>query len=424
MQIIKKKLLQYEPRGMIPNFGTIWSRAKNSNVYDSNNKKYIDFTSTIFVSNIGHGNKNLIKEFINTLKKPLLHSYNNPHNLRLKYSKNLIKFLGDKNKRVLLLSGGSETTECALKLMRLYAIKKKKRRPGIITLKGNWHGRTMGSQLMSDNLEQKKWIGFKDKNIHYLDFPYPWLKNKKNFFKDSLSKLKKKINFKKDICGIMLETFQGWGAIFYPRNYVKEIARFCKKNKILLCFDEMQSGFGRTGKKFGYMHYDVKPNLICCGKGMGSGFPLSGVIGDKSIMNIPPVGALGSTHSGNPLACAAGLATLNELNNRDLIKKSRILGNILHKKLNEIKLKYNNYIFSIEGKGLIAAIIFKKKINKINLGTKIANSIWLSCKNNGLLLVNTGRESLKIGPPLSISKKELVNGLKIIERAFFELKAI
>lgn len=416
MENIKKNLLKYEARGMVSNFTTFWEKAENASVYDENGKKYIDFTSTIFVSNIGHGNKVLVKNLVNTIKKPLIHSYNNPHNLRLTYTKKLLKFLGEKNKKVLLLSGGSETTECALKLMRLYAKKLNKRKPGIITLKGNWHGRTMGSQLMSSNKEQKKWIGFKDPNMHYLDFPYPWLKCEKGFFKNSLKKINKKINHKKDICGVMLETFQGWGAIFYPKNYINEISTFCKKNKILLCFDEMQSGFGRTGKKFGYMHYNVKPNLICCGKGMGSGFPLSGIIGDKFIMDYPTPGSLGSTHSGNPMACAAGISTLQEILSKNLVNKSKKLGKVMHEKLNHLKTKYPNLISSIQGKGLIAAVIFKKKITTKLNGSKLASIIWSNCKNKGLLLVNTGRESLKIGPPLSITLEELNKGLNIIDK--------
>jgi len=418
MKTIKTELLKYEPRGMVPNFSTFWKKALNSTVYDDKNKKYIDFTSTIFVANIGHGNKKLRKYLINTLNKPLLHAYHNPHELRLKYVQKLQKFVGEKSKRVLLLSGGSETTECALKLMRLYAIKVKKRKPGIITLKGNWHGRTMGSQMLCSSLAQKNWIGFQDPNIHYLDFPYPWMKvDNKKFFENSLKKLKKSIDFKKDICGVMLETFQGWGAIFYEKEYVKEISKFCKKNKIILCFDEMQSGFGRTGKKFGYMHYDVKPNLICCGKGMGSGFPLSGIIGDAKIMNIPPTGALGSTHSGNPLACAAGLATLEEIEKNKLVNKSKNLGSLLHKELNKMKKKYSNHIFTIQGKGLIGAVIFNEKINKILSGAKLASKVCDVSKKNGLLVVNTGLNSIKIGPPLTISKKDLLNGVNILDKA-------
>ena len=116
----------------------------------------------------------------------------------------------------------------------------------------------------------------------------------------------------------MLETFQGWGAIFYPKEFVKEISKLCKKNKILLTFDEMQAGFARTGKKFGYEHYEVKPDLICCGKGMGGGVALSGVIGKKHIMDLPSVGEMSSTNSANPLACVAGISVINEIKKKIL----------------------------------------------------------------------------------------------------------
>ena len=100
----------------------------------------------------------------------------------------------------------------------------------------------------------------------------------------------------------MLETFQGWGAVFYPISYVREISKFCKKNDIILSFDEMQAGFGRTGLNFGFEHYKVDPDMICCGKGMGGGIPLSGVLGKKKIMDLPNIGDMSSTNSGNPLS--------------------------------------------------------------------------------------------------------------------------
>ena len=132
----------------------------------------------------------------------------------------------------------------------------------------------------------KKWITNKDKDIIQLPFPYPWTKNfnKKRFFEKNINRIlfKRKINPKKDISGIILETFQGWGTIFYPKSFIHEIKKFSKKNNILIAFDEIQSGFGRTGKLFGYMHYNIKPDIVCCGKGAGSGFPLSIVLGKKN----------------------------------------------------------------------------------------------------------------------------------------------
>jgi len=417
-----KTLAKFEAIGMHAQMNVHWSSAEGNYVYDKK-KKYLDFTSTIFVANIGHSNKILKKSLIKTINNNLIHTYNYPNILREKYIKSLIESTKYFQK-AFLLSGGSESVEAAMKLMRLYAIKEKKRRPGIISLRGNWHGRTMGAQMLSSDLNQKKWIGVKDKNIFHIDFPYPWLMEKyhhngKKFFLQSLNKLKKKINFKKDLCGIILETFQGWGAIFYPQDYVKAVEEFCKENKILLVFDEMQSGFGRTGKFFGFEHYKVKPDMICCGKGMGSGFPISGVLGKKKILDLAPPGSMSSTNSANPLACAAGLATLSELFKKKLVKRSYDNGNYLHSGLNKIKNKYKNYISHSFGRGLIASLLFKdlKLNNKIIPASYITNEICFECANNGLLLVRTGRESIKFGPPLTITKNEISNGLVILEKS-------
>ena len=157
----------------------------------------------------------------------------------------------------------------------------------------------------------------------------------------------------------MLETFQGWGAIFYPKKYVQEINKICKKFNILLTFDEMQSGFGRTGKKFGYQHYGVDPDLICIGKAMGGGVPVSGVLGKSKIMDLPEVGNMSSTHSANPLSCIAGLTVLEEIESQKILKNTKINSKFLFKFLKKIKTKNKKKIMHIDGKGLIAAIIFR-----------------------------------------------------------------
>ena len=313
------------------------------------------------------------------------------------------------------MSAGTEATEAAFKLMRMYGSKKKKKRLGIICLEGNWHGRTMASQMMSGNLKQREWIGYQDKDIHHIEFPYPWLVKKgkeEEFLKNSLKKLKKKINLRTDICGVMLETFQGWGALFYPKNYIKLLKKICKENDILISFDEMQSGFSRTGKNFGFQHYDIIPDLICCGKGMGGGVALSGVIGKKKIMDLPEIGNMSSTNSANPLACNAGLAVIEEILSKKLTKKSELNGIYLHKALIKISSKYKN-LFNVYGKGLIAAMIFNNKIKNINM--KLRKLVEL-CIKDGLLIVYTGRESVKIGPPLTITKDAIKEGTDIIEK--------
>jgi 4-aminobutyrate aminotransferase-like enzyme len=413
-----KSLSKVESRSMHGQMPIAWDKAKNFNIFDIAGNKFIDFTSTIFVANIGHSNPRLIKYIKLALSKNFLHSYAYINKIREKYIKKLILFAGKNFQKAFLMSAGTEATEAALKLMRMHGQKQGKRKLGIICFEGNWHGRTMGAQMMSGNIKQKEWIGYQDPNIYHLPFPYPWiLKNNESekFLIDSLKKIEKKINLKKDICGVMIETFQGWGAIYYPKEYVKLLFKICKKNNILITFDEMQSGFARTGYKFGYEYYGVKPDLICCGKGMGGGIPISGVIGKKNIMDLPEVGNMSSTHSANPLACYAGLAVLEEINKKKLLQNTKDKEKILFKKLNQIKDKFPKEILYVQGKGLIAALIFNLR-SKNNV-KKILKSIVEECLKNGLLVVYTGRESIKIGPPLTITKEALIEGINVLDQA-------
>ncbi len=414
---ILKKLSRFESRSMQGQLPIVWKKAKDFNIYDISNNKFIDFTSTIFVSNIGHSNKRLKKYISKTLKEDLIHSYAYINKVRTLYLKELVEFSGKNFDKAFLMSAGTEATEAALKLMRMNGQINKKNRLGIICFEGNWHGRTMGAQLMSGNKEQKKWVGFEDKNIHHLPFPYPWIVNEdksEKFLRDSLNSLlkKKKLNLKNDICGVMIETFQGWGALYYPKKYMKLLEKICKKNRIILSFDEMQSGFARTGYKFGYEYYDVKPDLICCGKGMGGGVAVSGVIGKKKIMDLPEVGNMSSTNSANPIACQAGLAVLDEIKKKKLVSKSKKKGEFLFRKLNNIKKKFPEIISYVSGHGLIYALIFKNDKYIV----KKLRDLAISCMKDGLLVVYTGRESIKIGPPLSITLDALEEGTKIIEK--------
>jgi len=416
---ILKQIYKSESRSMHGQMPIIWKKAKGFQVYDKWGNKWIDFSSTIFLANAGHGNNKIIDSIKKTLNKPLLHTYTYASEERLKYLKYLISKTPKNFEKAYLLSSGSEATEAALKLMRLYGKKNKKRKLGIICFTGNWHGRTLGAQFMSGNKNEKDWIGYHDPNIIHLPFPYPWIdevnKHPKNFFQKSLKKLlvKKKLNSKLDICGFMVETFQGWGAVFYPKEFVKELVKFSKKNKILVTFDEIQAGFGRTGKLFGYMHYNIKPDIICCGKGSSSSLPLSIVLGRKKIMDIPNIGSMSSTHSANPIVCAAGYENLKFILKNKLIENSRNLGKILNEELNLISKKYSSINISVYGKGLIASLILKTNSNKPL--SKLCSRICELCLQRGLLLVHTGRESLKIGPPLVINKAALLEGIKVID---------
>ena len=414
---ILNSLYKKESRSMHGQLPIVWKEAKDCFVKDIGGNQFIDFTSTIFVTNTGHSNKRVFNYMKREMSKNLISSYAYANEIREKYISKLIKSSPVGIQKAFLLSSGTETTEAAYKLIKMYGKKIKKRRQGIICFEGNWHGRTLAAQMMSWNKSQKEWISRKDKDIHFLEFPYPWkLKNTDPviFLKKNLENLEKKgINLKKDVAGFMLETFQGWGAIFYPKTFVKEIRKIANKNNILLAFDEMQAGFARTGKFFGFQNYDVSADIVCCGKGMGGGVPLSGVLGKTKVLDLPSTGNMSSTHSANPLCCAAGLAVLEEIEKKKLVKKAYKKGKILKKRLEDFKKKFPNNISHIFSKGLIGAILFKKKKNvEANI---VASKIVEECMKSGLLVVHTGRESIKIGPPLTISKEILIEGLNVIE---------
>jgi 4-aminobutyrate aminotransferase-like enzyme len=417
-------LEQYESRSMQGQIPIIWDKAEDFSIYDKHGNKWIDFTSTIFVANVGHGNQHVCNAVKDVLEKPLLHTYAYVNEERVRYHKKLVEFAGPPFEKAFLLSAGTESTEAALKLMRMNGKKIGKRRLGIICIEGNWHGRTLGAQMMSGNPSEKEWIGYHDPNIHHIPFPYPWALNGKTgaeFLEMGLGNLQKSgIDLENDICGFMLETFQGWGAVFYPKEFVQAIEDICIKNNILLTFDEMQSGFARTGMKFGFEHYEVQADLLCCGKGIASGFPLSAVIGTAEIMDLPEVGNMSSTHSANPFVCATGMATLEEIERLDLVNETDRKGLIFHQKLNELKKKYSNNISYVLGKGLIAALIFKLP-NTSEPDTLLPSIITEKAMQKGLLVVHTGREAIKLGPPLTITDEALSEGLEVLDESIGEL---
>jgi 4-aminobutyrate aminotransferase-like enzyme len=420
---IVARLEKTESRSMQGQFPIIWDKAEDFSVYDIAGNKWIDFTSTIFVANIGHGNKRVRAAIKEVLDKPLVSTYAYMSEVRAKYLEKLIEFAGPPFGKAFLLSAGTEATEATLKLIRMHGQKIGKKRPGIVTLDGNWHGRTMGAQMMSSNAEQKAWIGYEDPNIHHIDFPYPWLVSEEQgeeFLNKQLDSLKQRgLNLETDIAGFMLETFQGWGALFYPKSFVKAIRKFTEKNSILLAFDEMQAGFARTGKKFGFEHYEVSPDLFACGKGMGGGVSLSGVIGRSEIMDLPEVGNMSSTHSANPLVCAAGLAVLEEIESKNIVVETARKGEILKNSLKNLKTKFPEVINNFYGEGLIASVI----VHDLNILSKseLASRISEKCMQKGLLVVHTGRESIKLGPPLTITDDALLEAMGVFEEVILEV---
>lgn len=419
---ILKKLGETESRSMHGQLPIVWAKAEGYYVYDIAGNRFLDMTSTIFVANVGHSNPVVKQAIQSSLDKNLLSTYAYANEEKSQYLESLLRFAGEKYTKAFLMSSGTEASEAVLKLIRMHGASIGKGRV-VITIEGNWHGRTMGAQSLSSNRDQREWIGFEDPNIEYVPFPFRHEVSESEgaaFFADTLDLLTKRgVSPAKDVAGFYLETFQGWGAHFYPTSFVQAMQDFAEKNNILLAFDEMQAGFGRTGKKFGFMHYGVTPDLFAVGKGMGNGVPIAGVIGTGTILDLPKVGNMSSTHSGNPLVCSAGSAVLQELEAKRLVEGSAEKGEIFHSGLVGL-MKDAPEISRITGKGLIAAIIFSETI-EIGAG-KFASQVAERCMELGLLVVHTGRESIKLGPPLTIPVDALEEAVEVLRLAIKDVR--
>ena len=266
-------LEKYESRSMHGQLPIVWDRAEDFLVYDKSGNCWIDFTSTIFVANAGHANPHIVSSIKKLLDHKLLHTYTFANQWRAKFLKKLVEMSPSYLEKAFLLSSGTETTECAVKLMRMYGLSKTPSKLGIISFLGSMHGRTMGAEMLRGDAGGSSWIGYMDPHIYHLPFPYPWAVRNKgkteydwgNHFEEDMDFLRKKgINFD-NVAGFMIESYIGWGAIFFPKPYIKALAKFSKEHNILIAFDDIQGGFGRTGNLFAYEYYDVDADLICLG---------------------------------------------------------------------------------------------------------------------------------------------------------------
>jgi 4-aminobutyrate aminotransferase / (S)-3-amino-2-methylpropionate transaminase / 5-aminovalerate transaminase len=423
---IFNKLKKFEPNSMLQELPVLWNRAYGYQIFDSSGNCWIDFSSGIFVTNVGHGHPKVVNALQTSLNKPLLHNYYFPSEIRSKLVEKIVKLSPSFLDTVFLLTTGAEATECALKITRINGKKINDKKIVIISFDGSMHGKTLGALMMGGKQKEKHWIGFEDPNIYHIPFPFndtcPWKESSQHecnetCFRKSMNELKKTLDFS-TVAGFMIESYQGWGAMFYPLSYISELKKWCNENNVLIICDEIQSGFGRTGKLFAFEHYELKPDIVCCGKGISSSLPLSAVLSRRELLDGDP--SLNSTHGGNPLCCAATLASLDVIEEEDLVNESERKGKIMFKELEKIYQKYPKTIKTISGKGLVAAIhVGNSTTNQLdsNMGDKIIEK----CMQKGLLMVRTGTGTIKIGPPLNIPDDALLEGISIIEESIKEL---
>lgn len=417
---ILEKLRSYEPRGMqaVPPVGVIWDRAEGFQVYDKYGNIWIDWTSGVLVTSAGHGRNEIKQAIIKQLNSSLMFCYVFPHEGRLKLVERLVELTPEPLNMVLVLSSGAEATERAVKFARSWGNRVGgEKKIGIVTFEGSFHGRTMGSQMIGGIKSLKEWIVNLDPNMYEVPFPGDFRCENKDFsyFKETLSK--RGISSDR-IAAVISETFQGGGASFMPKKYAQDLARWCKQENVLLIMDEVQAGFGRTGKMFGFEHYDIIPDLICCAKATTSTLPLSAVIGRKEIMDIDD--PVTSTHTGNPLCVAAALANLELIQKERIVENAAEVGEYFASELNKLKNEHPQIIGAVLGKGLVYGLHIVKNSSKDPDGD-LAFRVVQKCVEKGLMLfspVGFGGSTIKICPPLIITKEAVSDGMVALSQAF------
>jgi 4-aminobutyrate aminotransferase/(S)-3-amino-2-methylpropionate transaminase len=416
---IIEQMRKYEPISMTGQPPVVWDRAIGYSVFDRWGNKWVDFSSGVVVANAGHSNPKIQDAVRETVNHGMMHSYCFPNQVRA----NLVKVISE----LVPIPDNS-----AIKLSRTYGKSKKgDKKITIVGFDDSFHGRTMGAQLVGGSLKGKAWITNLDPNIVHVPFPnafkYEWADEKRADYSDEecfnhfLNSLQNQGIEYDSIAGIMTETFQGGWVQLMPKGFAKLLREFCDKHDILLIYDEVQAGFGRTGKLFGFMHSDIIPDLICCGKGIASGMPLSCVIGRRDVMDLYGPNEMTSTHSGNPVCSAAALASIQQILEEDLAGNALKLQVICHDRLTALQQKYLDHIGFVSGYGLVWAIVFTKPGTK-EFDTDLAHDIVERSMQKGLMFfapVGSG-STIKVCPPLVINEEALVEGLDVFEEAVTE----
>jgi 4-aminobutyrate aminotransferase / (S)-3-amino-2-methylpropionate transaminase / 5-aminovalerate transaminase len=416
-----ERLRRYEPRAMQGQPPVVWDRAEGFQVWDPYGNCWIDWSSGVLITNAGHGRAEIIEAIKKQASSKLLANYCFPSKIRTDLVERLATIMPEPLKKVFLLTTGSEAVECAIKLCRTHGVKVGGRaKHVIVSFDKSFHGRTLGSQQAGGIPALKEWIVNIDHGFVQVPFPdgFRTPDTSFDFFQRSLQQAGVEAP---QVAGVILETYQGGSAAFAPVEYMKALRAWCNAHKILLVCDEVQAGFGRTGKLWGFEHYDIVPDLTTWGKGISSSMPLAAVIGRADVMDLHPPGSMTSTHTGNPICCAATLASIDIILNEKLAENSAAMGGILHSELRSMQSEYPQF-GSVDGKGLVAGIACVKPGTKEPDGA-LAARIVENCIHRGVLMfspVGYAGGTVKICPPLVINEEALRESLAAFREAVAE----
>jgi len=368
-------------------------KASGGYLIGTDGKKYLDFSSGVAVTSTGHCHPKVVaaakKQLSNLIHICIGVALYEPY---VALAEKLGKVVPLKNAQFFFCQSGTEAVEGAIKLAR-YVTKK----PGLIALRGGFHGRSLGALSLTTS-KMKYREGYEPL------LPEVYIADRDLALIEGLLKTK-------NIAGLIFEPILGEGGYLeLSRAFIQGLRRLCSQYGALLIADEIQTGFGRTGKWFAVEHAGVSPDVICLAKGIASGFPLGAVAAPAEIMKNWSPGAHGGTYGGNPVCCAAALATFDIIQKQKLVQQAKTLGDYLKKKLVSLQKKYPA-IKEVRGTGLMLGIDFKDSapVKKISNG----------CLEKGLILIPTGADGtvIRMIPPLTVTRAEIDKALKIFENA-------
>ncbi|MEM1524750.1 MAG: aspartate aminotransferase family protein [Nitrososphaerales archaeon] len=369
-------------------------RGFGATVWDINGKEYVDCMGGYGVALVGHCNPKVV-EAIKKQAERLITCHGSLYNdTRATLLEKLIKIAPKSLDKVYLANSGAEAVECALKLARKYTGK-----PEIIAMTGSFHGKTLGALSTTWNPKYRE--AYSNLLTHVRFAPF-----------GKLDKVEELIS--NDTAAIIVEPIQGESGIHVaPNGFLKGLREICDRKNILLIIDEIQTGFGRTGKMWCAQHWNVEPDIMCVAKGIGGGFPIGATLAKSEIMSIFKPGDHTSTFGGNPLACAAASAAIDYLLENNLIENAAKMGSIFKSGLEGLAKKHK-IVREVRGLGLMLGLESRFDIR----------SILLNGIRDGVLLLYSGRNILRFLPPLVIKEEQIKFTLDVLDRLLSEEEAI
>jgi 4-aminobutyrate aminotransferase/(S)-3-amino-2-methylpropionate transaminase len=411
------------PRGVANSLPVYAERASNAELWDVEGKRYVDFASGIAVLNTGHRHPAVLKAISAQLER-LMHTcfQVTPYASYIELCEQLNRIApGSTPKKSMLFSTGAEAVENALKVARYHT-----KRSGVIAFSGSFHGRTLAAMTLTGKVQPYK-AGFGPMLPWVFHAPFPASYHGVTVA-DSLDALEQL--FKTDIdpaqvAAIIIEPVQGEGGFYIaPPEFLRALRALCDRHGMVLIIDEIQSGFGRTGKMFAVEYAGVEPDLMTVAKSIAGGVPLSALIGKAEIMDAPPPGGLGGTYAGSPLGCAAALAVLEVIKGEKLLDRSLRLGEKLQAGLRALQKRFPA-IGEIRGVGSMVAMELVKNGKADQPDADLTRALVQAAARHGLVILSCGiyGNVIRFLAPLTIPEAMLEEGLGKLEAALAEVSA-